>query len=106
MLQTKQVGKYTVSQAGMRESVRRVNMVKRLQEQLDKYDDETFQALSLYPHLAGCITPVISIDEFMEMPEQELDALTIAVMELNPHWFALPDQEKKTETPPPPSTPD
>ncbi len=105
MLQTKQVGRFTVSQAGMIQSVRRVNMVKKLQELLDKYDEETLQALTIYPHIAGCITPIISIDEFMQMSEQELDELTLAVMELNPHWFAVPEeQEKKTETIPLEST--
>jgi hypothetical protein len=108
MLQTKQIGKRTVSQAGMIHAVRRVNMVKELQGLVGKYDDETMTALALYPHIAGCVEPKITIEQFMGMTEQELDALTIAVMELNPHWFTLPEdeQEKKTGLIPPESTTD
>lgn len=108
MLQTKQVGDYVVSQAGMIHAVRRVNMVKKLQEAASQYDEETLTALAVYPHIAGCVSPIISIEQFMEMPETQLDALTVAAMELNPHWFSVPeeDQEKKTETPPSESTPD
>ena len=71
----------------------------------ERYDNETMTALAVYPHIAGCVEPRISIDEFMQMPETELDKLTAAAMELNPHWFELPDEEKKTETPPTESTP-
>ena len=97
MLHTKTVGIYTVSQAGMREAVRRVGMMQELQNSQEMYDLETLTALSIYPNIAGCIQPLISIEDFMQMPEQELDSLSAAVMELNPHWFAVPDQEKKTK---------
>lgn len=100
MLQTKQVGKYTVSQAGMIHAVRRTNLYKEFAQNAEKYDPETLAAMAVYPLIAGCVSPLITVDEFMEMPEQELDALTVVVMELNPHWFEIPDQEKKTETPP------
>jgi hypothetical protein len=99
MLETKQVGEYVVSQAGMREAVRRVSMLNKLQETAENYDDETLTALAIYPHIAGCVTPIISIDEFIQIPEQVLDELSTAAMELNPHWFIVPEQEKKTKRP-------
>lgn len=108
MLKTKKIGKYTVTQAGMLHAVRRVNMFKELQGLVKKYDEETLTALAIYPNIAGCIDPKISIKAFMQMTETELNDLTMAVMELNPHWFTLPEeeQEKKTETTQPEPTPD
>lgn len=99
MLQTKQVGNYTVSQAGMREAVRRMTMIKKIQEMVQggELDDDTVTALSIYPHIAGCVTPIISVNAFLEIPEQELDELSKVAMELNPHWYEIPDQEKKTD---------
>lgn len=108
-LKTEQVGEYTVSQAGMREACRRVLMVKRVQLQIEQggLDEETSTALTIYPHVAGCITPQISIDKFMEMTEVEINALSEAAMRLNPHWFATPEEEeKKTSEPLPTPTPD
>jgi hypothetical protein len=97
-LKTEQVGEYTVSEAGMREAVRRVLMVKRIQVMFDagEMDEEEKTALSIYPHIAGCITPQITVNQFMQLKETEIDKLSEAAMRLNPHWFAVPDEEKKT----------
>jgi hypothetical protein len=107
MLKTEQVGEFTVSEAGMREAVRRVLMVKRVRVEIDKgeMDEETTTAITIYPHIAGCITPQITINQFMQLPELLIDQLSEAAMRLNPHWFAVPDEEKKTsELPPTPTT--
>lgn len=109
-LQTEQVGQYTVSQAGMVEASRRVLMMKRVQLKIEEggLDEETTTALSVYPHIAGCVTPKISIEKWMEMSEVEINDLSEASMRLNPHWFATPgvDEEKKMSEPLPTSTPD
>ena len=99
MLQTKQIGDNVVSEAGMREAVRRVSMIRKVQDLAEKEDrdEELIQALGIYPHIAGCITPVLSMTEFMQIPETVLDELSQAAMELNPHWFVTPEQEKKTK---------
>lgn len=102
------VGKFVVREASMREAVRRINMVTQMQDYLKQYPDdlELAQALSPYPFVAGCTQPIISIDQFLEMPEVVLDELSQAAMELNPHWFVMPDQEKKINEPPATSTED
>lgn len=90
----------------MREAVRRVSMMRKVQELAEKEDrdEELIQALGIFPHIAGCITPVISMTEFLQIPETVLDELSQAAMELNPHWFVTPDQEKKTKKKPPKSS--
>lgn len=109
MLETKQVGRWTVSQAGMREAVRRMTLLKRVQERHERgeLDDEELTALAIYPNIAGCVSPQLTEAEFFETPEQDLDALTSAAMELNPHWFAVPEsveEEKKSDAKPPASS--
>lgn len=98
VLKTKQVQSFTVSEASMRHAFRRVEMIKHVQGLVERneIDPEVAPALAIYPHLAGCVTPIISVEQFLEMPEVILDELMQAVMELNPHWFPKPDQEKKT----------
>lgn len=109
-LKTEQVGEFIVSQAGMVEACRRVLMIKRVQVEIEKggLDEETTTALSIYPHVAGCVTPQISINKWMQMAEIEINDLSEASMRLNPHWFAAPgvDEEKKMSEPLPVSTSD
>ena len=97
---------YTVREAGMREAVRRVKMAENVKDYLKAFpdDEELATALSIYPHVAGSVLPLISIDEFLEMREVEIDELSKAAMELNPHWFVIPGSEKKTDEQPIPST--
>jgi hypothetical protein len=108
MLKTKKIGKWTVSEAGMREAVRKMNMIQQVREQAEKgkADDELITALSVFPVIAGCVTPLLTIEKFLQIPEQELDELSKAAMELNPHWFVMPDQEKKTDETQSEPTPD
>ena len=100
------VGIYTVREAGMREAVRRVNMAEKVQDYLKAFpdDSELATALSIYPHVAGSVLPIISIDDFLEMREVEIDELSKAAMELNAHWFVIPSEEKKTDEQQIPST--
>jgi len=99
MLKTKKIGKYTVSQAGLIHSVRRMNMMKEIQAKIEGggLPDEVTAAIAVYPHIAGCIEPRFTIEQMLQMPEQEIDKLTQAVMDLNPHWFELPPEEKKSD---------
>ncbi len=92
------VGSYVVKEAAMREAIRRTNMAQSVQRRLKEIDDEELmQALVVYPHIAGCVWPIISIEQWLEIPEVVLDELSKAAQELNPHWFVFPDQEKKTD---------
>lgn len=102
------VGQFVVREASMREAVRRINMMTQVEQYLKQYpeDAELAQAISPYPFVAGCTQPIISIDQFLDMPETVLDELSKAAMDLNPHWFAMPDQEKKIDEPPATSTED
>ena len=102
------VGSYTVREAGMREAVRRVGMAEKVTEYLKAFPDdaELATALSIYPHVAGSVLPIISIDEFLDMRELDIDELSKAAMELNAHWFTIPEIEKKTDEQQIPSTED
>jgi len=96
MLVEKKIGKYTVREAGMREAVRKIRMMEQAAEYAGD-DAELKTTLAIYPHVFGCVIPHVSVDEFLELKETEIDTLYLAALELNPHWFALPDQEKKTD---------
>ena len=100
MLKIKVIGKYTVTEAGIRESIKKVGAFEKIRGMMENKegDDDTLKALSIYPLIYGCVTPSLSIEDFLNTPEQELDKLTQAIMELNPHWFALPEEEKQKKT--------
>ena len=102
------VGNYTVKEAAMREAIRRTNMIKSVELYIADHpaDTELKEFLFVYPFVAGCTTPLITIEQFMEIPESIVEELSKAAMDVNPHWFTLPDQEKKTDEPPPTSTSD
>jgi hypothetical protein len=95
------VGSYVVKEAAMRESIRRTNMIQSAQRYIDAHpeDTELKDFLFVWPFVAGCTTPLISIEQFLEIPEAIVEELSKAAMEVNPHWFEVPDQEKKTEEP-------
>ncbi len=95
------VGAWTFKEAAIREAIRKSNMAKSVIVYLgDDADEELANALSLYPFIAGCCLPIITIDEFLEIPETVVDEMSKAVIELNPHWIVMPDQEKKTDEQP------
>lgn len=86
----------------MREAVRRMNIVKEITAMIERgeCDSETITALTIYPSIAACVSPVLTVDEYLNTPESELDEISKACMELNPHWFKVPDdpdEEKKSE---------
>ena len=95
----KMVGGYLFKEAAGREAIRRVNMGNSVTKYAEEHpeDLEGIQILALYPHLAGCAWPVMTIDQFLEIPEKLLDEMSHAAMELNPHWFPSLESEKKTE---------
>ena len=96
------VGIWVLKEAAGREAIRRVNMAESARAWMGAHpeDAEAGQILGLYPHIAGCAWPIISIDQFLELPETMLDQLSKAAMELNAHWFVDPSQEKKTDEQP------
>jgi hypothetical protein len=96
------VGIWVLKEAAGREAIRRVNMAESVKAWIEAHpeDTEAEQILGLYPHIAGCAWPIISIDQFLELPETMLDQLSKTAMELNAHWFVAPDAEKKTDEPP------
>jgi hypothetical protein len=98
----KSVGIWVLKEAAGREAIRRVNMAESAKAWIVQHpeDAEAEQILGLYPHIAGCAWPIISIEQFLELPETLLDELSNAAMSLNPHWFVAPDQEKKTNEQP------
>ena len=95
------VGIWTLKEAAGREAIRRVNMAESAKAWIANHpeDTEAEQILGLYPHIAGCAWPIISIEQFLELPETLLDELSNAAMSLNAHWFVDPDKEKKTDEP-------
>ncbi len=96
------VGSYIVKEASMRESIRRSNMLESVKKFIADHpaDTELDSFLYVYPFIFGCTTPTVSIEQFMELPEMLVEELSKAAMELNPHWFVVPDQEKKTDEQP------
>jgi hypothetical protein len=50
--------------------------------------------------ICACVKPYISADEWLGFNDRTIEGLSEAAMELNPHWFAQPDQEKKTDEQP------
>jgi hypothetical protein len=60
----------------------------------------------MWATVAACVKPYITLDSWLELPEESMNELTAAVERLNPHWFVSPDQEKKTDEPQPTPTPD
>ncbi|MFI3199757.1 MAG: hypothetical protein QX196_15700 [Methylococcaceae bacterium] len=100
------VGIWVLKEAAGREAIRRVNMAESAKAWIANHpeDSEAEQILGLYPHIAGCAWPIILIEQFLELPETMLDELSQAAMKLNAHWFASPDQEKKTDEPQPTSS--
>ncbi len=96
------VGNFIVKEASMRESIRRANMLESVKKFISDHpaDTELDSFLYVYPFIFGCTTPAVTIEQFMEMPEMLVDELSKSAMELNPHWFVVPDQEKKTDEQP------
>jgi len=45
--------------------------------------------------LCGCVKPYISLDEWLSFSDKTIEGIGAAAMELNPHWFEVPNQEKK-----------
>jgi len=77
-----------------------------IQEQPEKYGEITERerefcdiaaSVSSWIILTGCIKPYITIDEWLTFDDPTITALFSAAQELNPHWFEIPDQEKKTD---------
>jgi hypothetical protein len=110
MLQTRKIGEYTVTEAGPLEAARVMKNAQKYQALIDAAqakdaevsDDEYefLQALAIWPTIASCTSPQISIDEWMQIPLTTIAQLREAAEILNPSWFVAltPDQEKKTRS--------
>jgi len=64
-------------------------------DERDFYDMS--RSVSVWMAVTACVRPYISIDEWRKLNDTDVNELSEAAMELNPHWFALPDAEKKTK---------
>jgi len=53
-------------------------------------------SVGVWASVAGCIKPYIQLEEWLSFDDKQVEALSTAAQELNPHWFVVPDQEKKT----------
>lgn len=58
------------------------------------------KSVASWAAISPCIKPYMSIRDWLALDESILDGLANAVMEENPHWFASPEQEKKTDEQP------
>ncbi len=108
MLKTKlvRVGdrELVLSQANILMSLQREELIRQAQAQPDPDPARQFIRAYLYPQLASCvIDQAPSLEEMLELPEQEVDAWFSAAKELNPHWW--PESAEKKESTEPTSTP-
>ena len=87
-------------------------LLKHTQDNPEAYDGltdaerefyDTASLAGMWAMIAACIVPYIPLTERLTLPYETIEALSEAVMSENPHWFAQPDQEKKTEPQPPQS---
>lgn len=102
MLETKQIGKYTVKRAGFFESMKLADANKEADEIEEKIienkgevDADMGYALFVWPTLAACVEPRISWDEFPHIPDDEIMPVISAVMEINAHWFESKKDDPK-----------
>lgn len=65
------------------------------------YDDASMAGM--WAMMGACIVPYIPLPEWLALDYETVEKLSNGVMEVNPHWFDQPDQEKKTEPQPPQS---
>lgn len=107
-LQTRKVGDYVVTEAGPLEAARVMRCAQKYQElvaaaqargtDVSLQELEILEALAIWPTIAACTSPVISIDDWMQIPLTTIKDLREAAEILNPSWFtaATMAQEKKT----------
>lgn len=83
------------------------SLIKSVQEDAEKYETlsekerdfcDTASTVGVWATVAACIKPYINLSEWLNLTEDQANGITDAVMEKNPHWFEIPDQEKKTDS--------
>jgi len=84
-------------------------LLEDLQGDPSKYDSLTdaerdfcdvSSSLGVWATVAGCVKPYISIDQWLALDYPTVELLSDTASEINPHWFAQPEQEKKTDATP------
>jgi hypothetical protein len=110
MLQTRRVADYVVSEAGPLEAARLLrkneiykSKVSAAQEKGDAANDadvEYLQALSIWAQVTACVTPDISVDDWMRTPLTTITGLRSAAEILNPSWFIVASQQQEKKTKP------
>ncbi len=107
-LQTRKVGEYVVTEAGPLEAARVMRHAQTYQAlvsaaqardaEVTVQELEILEALAIWPTIAACTSPAISIDDWMQIPLTTIKELRDAAEILNPSWFTAmtPTQEKKT----------
>ena len=117
MLQSRNVGEYTVTEAGPLQAARLLRLsewynalIAEAQAKGDAATDEDverLQALAIWPQVAACTSPAregaawgtaLDVDGWMNTPLSTIGELREAAEILNPSWFMLntPDVEKKS----------
>jgi hypothetical protein len=115
-LQTRRVDVYTVTEAGPLEAARVMRLATEYQARLaaaqekpngaTEEDFELLQALSVWPSVGACMTPIPSVEDWLQIPLTTIEKLKGAAEILNPSWFVAPTPatEKKTRSRHKPST--
>lgn len=102
MLKTIEYKNWKVRQAGIIEAQRRQSFITAMDAAIAK--NETFDAAEFGARYAyscmACVYPVMSYEEFTELPEEESTMLITLVWEVNPHWNIAPQDKKKSEETP------
>lgn len=61
-------------------------------------------SVGVWALVSACIKPYVSLNEWLTFDDRTVERLTLAVQEINGHWFILPGAEKKTNEAPSIST--
>lgn len=97
MLKTKQVGKYTVSQAGPREEARMIAYSKRV-ESIEVEDEADREALTQWAYVAAVTRPIIPLEDYLNTPAVELREILEAVAETNGDVLEADAERSKKKT--------
>ena len=95
-LRTKQVGKWTVSEIGALQGVR-MNLFRAQAEERAKKDDTVGMAevLQEWAQLSACVDPLLTADEYLQMPAVEIMEIVNAMGEVNETLPGDPQPSKK-----------
>ncbi len=96
MLRTKQVGKWVVSEIGALQGVR-MNLFRAQAEERAAKDNAIGMAevLTEWAQLAACVDPLLTVDEYLQLPAVEIMEIVNAMAEVNETLPGVPQPSKK-----------